>query len=396
MNKEIQIIRNKERLGCILFETGLILELLIMMTDAASWTLPYRGRITQVAFGLFVLKILMTKYNVRQCVLAGIAGLIGVASYLTCREEYVIRAVVFVIAAIGIDMELTIRIIFYGMLICTLAIVILALAGIRGQIKDVRDYGRGTIEARYNLGFNHANNVHSVVWYLCALLIMRYRERMKILYYVIMGLFSAVLYFFTLSRTGLMASMMIIVLAVLAKITERNGNAKDSKDHSDQGSDRVMTAANEGFGVTDVLMMIASISALTVSMVITIRSAIEFPYKSDIMIKLDQLLTGRVEMVWEHAPLAMWKVFPSGQTAEYVDNGFASIAYDYGYIVLGLLIASIVYAAVKLFKSRDIYGQIILLSVIMLVFMESTFVFNVSLLCNMLLIVYMYMENERT
>ena len=101
-------------------------------------------------------------------------------------------------------------------------------------------------------------------------------------------------------------------------------------------------------------------------------------------------------MVWEHAPLAMWKVFPSGQTVEYVDNGFASIAYDYGYIVLGLMIASIVYAAVKLFKSRDIYGQIILLSAITLVFMESTFVFNVSLLCNMLLIVYMYMENERT
>ena len=392
MNKEIQIIKNKERLGCILFETGLVLELLIMMTDAASWTLPYRGRITQVAFGLFVLKILMTKYNIRQIILGGIAGIIGVASYLTCREEYVIRAVIFVIAAIGIDIKLTLKIIFYGMLACTLLIISMALTGIRGEIKAIRDYGRGVIEARYCLGFNHANNVHSVFWYLTALLIMWFKDKIRITHYVIMGLLSIVLYIFTLSRTGLMASLIIIILAVFVKAT---GKIRKDKDADTNGNSDRSTAKSKA-GIADILMLIASVAALIVSMIITIRSAIKFPYHSDIMIKLDHLLTGRVEMVWEHAPLAMWKAFPVGQVAEYVDNGFASTAYSYGYIVLALLVASIVYTAVALFKQRNAYGQIILLSAIMLVFMESTFVFNVSLLCNMLLIVYMYMENERS
>ncbi len=372
MNREIHLIKNKERLGIILFEIGVVLELLIMMTDSASWTLPYRGRITQVAFGLFVLKILMTKYNVRQFILGGIAGLIGVVSYLTCREEYVIRAVIFVIAAIGIDIELTLKIILYGVLASVIVIIGMSLTGLGGAIKDVRDYGRdGVIETRYCLGFNHANNLHSIFWYITALLILRFRDRLNAVHYGIMALLSVGLFVLTRSRTGLMVSLAVIVLSVLI---------------------RYLTVKN---GAMDVSLSVLSILALVASLAITVKAAWEFPYLNDTMERLDKILTGRVEMVWEHTPLYAWRLFPGGQAAELVDDGFAVIGYSYGYVVLGLLTAVIIYLSVRFCKQHNRYSQVILLSVIMMIFMESTFIFNVSLLCNMLLIVCMCYDTQR-
>ncbi len=396
MNREIQLIKNKERLGSILFEAGLVLELLIMMTDAASWTLPYRGRLTQAAFGLFVLKILMTRYNVRQLILGGVAGLIGVASYLTCREEYVIRAVIFVIAAIGIDIGLTLKIVFYGVLASTIVIIGMSLTGVGGEIKDVRDYGRdGVIETRYCLGFSHANNVHSIIWYLAAVVILRLRDKLKFLYLFIMAAVSIVMYFFTLSRTGLAVSLLVLVLAAAVRMGDYAADRR-KRDKGDTGVIKSASGVPAVPGIEDILLIIMTLLTLVVSLFLTVRAAYEFPYLNDTMEKLDRLLTGRIEMVWEHAPLYAWRLFPGGQVAELVDDGFAVIGYSYGYVVLGLLTAAIVYLSVRFLKQRDRYGQIILVSVIMMIFMESTFIFNVSLLCNMLLIICMSCKTQQT
>lgn len=388
MNREIQLIKNKERLGDILFETGLIIELLIMMTDAASWTLPYRGRLTQVAFGLFILKILMTRYNARQVIIGAAAAVIGVASYMTCSEEYIIRAVIFVIAAIGIDIELTLKIIFYGVLASAIVIIGMSLAGLGGEIRDIRDYGRdGAIEIRYCLGFNHANNLHSMLWYLTALLILRLKDRLNVWHFCIMAALSVGLFVLTRSRTGLLTTLSVIVLSVLFRyLSVKRG---ESTGIGDADTENAVSAGKRPANVLDVVTMAASISALVASLAITVRAAMEFPYLNDTMEKLDKLLTGRIEMVWEHTPLYAWRAFPDWQAAELVDDGFAVIGYSYGYVVLGLLTAVIIYLAVRFFEKRDGYGQIILMSVIMMIFMESTFIFNVSLICNMLLILCM-------
>ena len=67
MNKEICLLgfidkEKREKIGYYLFFAGIMLELLVMVTDnAANFTIPYRGRLTHVAFLLFCIKILFTK-----------------------------------------------------------------------------------------------------------------------------------------------------------------------------------------------------------------------------------------------------------------------------------------------------------------------------------------------
>ena len=69
MNKEICLLgfidkEKREKIGYYLFFAGIMLELLVMVTDnAANFTMPFRGRITHVAFALFLVKILLTKYS---------------------------------------------------------------------------------------------------------------------------------------------------------------------------------------------------------------------------------------------------------------------------------------------------------------------------------------------
>ena len=71
MNKEICILgfldkEKRDIIGYYLFFAGVMLELLVMVTDnAANFTMPYRGRITHVAFALFIIKVLISKYQVK-------------------------------------------------------------------------------------------------------------------------------------------------------------------------------------------------------------------------------------------------------------------------------------------------------------------------------------------
>ena len=60
----MQLIKNKEKIGNILFVAAIVIEVVIMMTDhMSSFTIPLRGRFAQLAFVLFGCKILTTKYT---------------------------------------------------------------------------------------------------------------------------------------------------------------------------------------------------------------------------------------------------------------------------------------------------------------------------------------------
>ena len=104
MNREICLLGfldkgKREKIGYYLFFAGIMLELLVMVTDnAAYYTIPYRGRILQVAFLLFFFKIVLTSFNLKEWFLAFILCVVGTYLYLVTDDEYVIRCFVFVLA----------------------------------------------------------------------------------------------------------------------------------------------------------------------------------------------------------------------------------------------------------------------------------------------------------
>ena len=366
--KTIQLIKGKESIAGVFFTSAIVLELIVMMTDhMASWILPYRGRVTHVAFLLFCVKILMTKYNYKQLALMVLFGIVGTISYCTCKDEYVIRAIVFVFAGFGEDITRNLKIVFWGTLIGTLIIVLLALLGICGDIVDVRHYGRGVVEARYCLGFNHANNLHCMFWYLIVIYLL-YKRTIPIKGCVICLFFNIVLYVFTRSRTGILSVGITLLLYILMKYYQR--------------------VFNRG------VFAVAAILELIVAIALTVYAAIYLAINIPILNCIDKLLTGRLEMVSERAYIQLWELFPSSRPGIEVDNAFASITYSYGIFIGMVFIFVILYSIFEKYYLDDRVSLLVLMSVIGIFFMEATYIFNISLLCNVLLILLLNHGNE--
>lgn len=369
MNKEICLLgfiakEKREKIGYYLFFAGIMLELLVMVTDNASnFTIPYRGRLTHVAFLLFCIKILFTKYKVKEWLTLISLTFIACISYLTCEDEYVLRVIAFLFAAKGIELGRIFRVILVSLLISTLVIAVLSLFNISGSLMETRHFGRGEVETRYMFGFNHANNVHDILWFMFSLIIMIKKEKLKNLEIILFGIANVVLYMFTRSRTGFLVVMVMIILLVFI----RNFRAS----------------------VTRWCLLVASLITLLSVVFLTIHSSIYNIDNSYIMNKLDPLLNGRLQMVTEHANIKDWTWFPEARSSEYVDNGFSTVIYCYG-IVIGLLLLILILILIhKQFVSRDNYMVVILISTILVLFMESTFIINVSLLCNVIIILAM-------
>lgn len=367
MNKEICLFgfidkKKREKIGYYLFFAGIMLELLVMVTDnAANYTIPYRGRITHVAFALFGIKIFLTNYKVKEWGVLGILTVIASSSYLTCGDEYVMRVVALVFAAKGVELRNVLKVILFAVVISTIIIVLLSFYSISGELFETRHFGRGEVETRYMFGFNHANNVHDMLWYLFAMTIMVKKERIRNLEMVLFGISNIVLYLFTKSRTGFIVIMLLVLLIFFVK------NVRVSMIRSS--------------------LSIISILFLVCTMGLTLHASYYNVYTSRLVNRLDPYLTGRLQMLTEHAFIRDWTWFPGARSSEYVDNGFSTVFYCYG-IVIGVLLIVLILALIrKNFLCKNDYQAAVLVSTILVLFMEATFIINVSLLFNVLILI---------
>ena len=157
-------LKYRNTIATILFWFGISLEILIMIVNYSVFDLTITGRIRQLTFLCFGLKILLTKYNLKEWMIIGIIGVLGITSYVTMDTKYLIYISVMIFASKGMDSTKVLRYIFYASLAGMILVIVLSLTGIGGPIYDIRDYGRGTIEKRWTVGFNHANNLHGTFW----------------------------------------------------------------------------------------------------------------------------------------------------------------------------------------------------------------------------------------
>ena len=107
--------------------------------------------------------------------------------------------------------------------------------------------------------------------------------------------------------------------------------------------------------------------------------------------KLDNLLTGRLEMVWEFAPVSKWTWFPEYRELMYVDNGFTRVFFLYGIVLGTVYLALLLYMIYHMYRTRNGVGVVILVTTMLVTVMESSFIWNTSLLCNP---VYFLLFNE--
>lgn len=353
--------------GNIAFLLGILLELTVMMTDhMAVWTIPYRGHVTHLAFILFCIKILTNRYSKKAWVLIFGLGIIGALSYYYTRDEWLIRAVVMVIAAKDIDEEKIIKICFCGALAGTVVIMGLSLLGIAGRIADIRDYGRGGIEARYCLGFNHANNVHCMLWYLSALWLYIRRKKLTWADAAVILAADIGVYYLTASKTGLIATALLTIFAVILILSRKYIRVCKS-----------------------IALYVLGAIGVILSLLLTIYGSTVSIYDSRVCALLNNALNQRLNMCRILAPISEWRLFtPPIELDRALDNGLASMVIGYGIVPLMLIVLSILYLVYIAYKKSDIMMLVVAVTFTFVWFMESTFCKNESLLCTLMLVMF--------
>lgn len=369
----MQIIKKYDKYSKYFFLVAVMIHILIMCVEFSIWEVPFRGRLMQLAFALCGIKILMTQYNRMEWIVMGILGVLSVISYVFTKEKYVVYVVVLIFAAKAVDMRWVLKSLLIGCIAAMVILPVLAFAGVGGVFSETRDFGRNIVETRYQLGFSHANNFHGTLWYAISLMILIFKEKLNWKHYLALTGLNIIVFFLTASKAGVGVTQIVI----LAGLTYRYCNKVIWEK-------RYMYV----FG----MMAFVGIVALTL---VSMKVDCYADY-GPILKKLDSITTGRLNIAYQSAYIKDINLFRAGGTHKFpMDNGFAALAADFGWIIWAVYLLFISYMIYVSCKHADGISFAVIFSCIIYTFMEETYVLNDAyLLGNLSYIVAMMLLNK--
>lgn len=343
-----------------------MIELLIVIVDKSAYTNPLESQLFRFTFLLFCIKIICTKYSVKEWACILIFGAIMCVSYLVNEKDEAVRVIAFIASCKDMDIKKVMKVIFWVTAVGCLALVILSITGIYGTISMTADFGRGgnVLETRYTFGMGHPNALHCMLWLVVMLAMYNYSDVLKWQHFAAFAILDFAVFFFTDSKTGFIVWLMSVIMIVVMKYSKRC-----------RESGRVY------FMGTAVIL-----GCVIFSM---IGAHVENTYftPDSLMHKLDLLLNGRYQSCYaiEAARLENWKLFAAPENTVCFDAGFVRLFYWYGIIPGIIYIGMMLYLAHQSYWEKDyaLFAMLVAFSIFNL--MEAHFI-SVYLLRNYLFV----------
>ena len=202
------------------FYIGVIIEVLMVLVDKSVLINPIEGRLFQLTFLLFLIKVCLTRYSRKEYLVIAMFLVLGAISYFVTGRNEIVRVVMFIAACKNIDMKKCLKMVFYLTLSGCLLIMLLSVFGIGGDMALTQEYGRGSVETRYVLGMGHPNALQCMVWALTVLFLYLYGEKMKWYGYpVVLGI-NIFFFLLTDSKTSLLAAAFAILYAAIYRFVQ--------------------------------------------------------------------------------------------------------------------------------------------------------------------------------
>ncbi len=335
----------KSRLPWYLFYGGLTIELLIVVVDKSNLINPFEGRLFQITFLIFLLKLLLTDYSKKEWHWIVGLELLAFFSYWVTGANELIRIVTFVAACKNIPLKQMMRYAFYVTLAGCAVIVLLSVTGIYGDISLTQAYGRESAETtiyigvepaketRYTLGMGHPNALSCMFLMLLAMAVYVYFERMKWYLYLFLMLLNVGVYALSGSKTS-----MLITTAFLAGACALTYCRFLREDR---------------FGYLCGLLVFAACIAFSVDAAVCAQRVRdvqwnEFYYGEPLddrhivtLAKIDRRISGRIISLTDteanDGMIQTWSLFSRPENMEhYFDMGWVKVFYRYG-IVPGIM-----------------------------------------------------------
>ncbi len=353
------------------FYIAVMIEVLMVIIDKSNYTNPIEGRLFQLTFLLFLIKVCLTKYTRREYAVILLFCLLGAASYFITERNEIIRLVMFVAACKNIEMKKCLKMVFWLTLSGCLAIILLSVTGIYGAVSLTQDYGRGSIETRYTLGMGHPNALQCMVWALTALGLYLYREKMRFYHFVAVFILNVAAFVLSDSKTSFLVAVFTIAVAYLSgeKLPKRI---------------KKLCAWLNG------VVVIGSIGSSIVMAANAYRvynhdwHCVSDPVTM-LFVRLNDLLNGRIRILtetvgWEGS-MNSWTLFSGPDSIYYFDMGWVRLFYWYG-IIPGCVFVAVIVTLLIYFLKKEDYLSIALIAAISLYTIAEAHVISVYLARN--------------
>lgn len=322
------------------FYIGVIIEVLMVIVDKSALVNPIEGRLFQLTFLLFLIKVCLTRYSKKEYLVIAMFLVLGAISYFVTGRNEIVRVVMFIAACKNIDMKKCLKMVFYLTLSGCLLIMLLSIFGIGGDMALTQEYGRGSVETRYVMGMGHPNALQCMVWALTVLFLYLYGDKMKWYGYpVVLGI-NVLFFLLTDSKTSLLGAVFAIFYAGIYQLVN---------------NETIKRVCN----ISGILITLGSV-AISVFIAGTAYHVYNYDWGTDnsalalLLKKLDIALTGRIRSLtgntrWE-GTIQTWKLFSEPANNYYFDMGWIRLFYWYG--IIPATIAVIVLIALLFYCAR--------------------------------------------
>lgn len=334
------------RVAALFFYLSVTLEILIVIIDKSNYINPIEGQLFRITFLLAAVKMLLTKYTVREWAAIGFFGILAFISYRMTGRNEILRIVVLIAACKGIDMRKALKFIFYLTLGGCLLLVFLSVTGIYGGLYLESDFGRGYVQRRYCLGLGHPNALHCMFFMLVLLYLYLYNRNLKWYHYGILIVLNQGLYYLTDSNTGVIVSYAVIFGAAVIRYSKRLREQKWG-----------YFAGAAGFLFCVILSVLVANPDFA--------QPDQFWYRNPFVAKMESSLNGRVADLYygsvrSEGTTPTWSLFSGPENHYFFDMGFVRIFYWYGiipgvvWVLLNLLLVR------SFYRKKDLEGVLIL------------------------------------
>ena len=188
------------------------IQLLILMTIG-----PGSRTIRLIGMWLLFLKVLLTRYSKKEFFLLVPAALLAFYNYTLSGNIYCVYTVLVIACMKDVDYATLFKVLFYSTLGSVIFVGILSFLDIGSPTQLTQDFGRGLVETRYCFGLYHPNIWHQAIGRCIIFACIGYYKQLHIIHLLILLVFNYFIYTMSVSRTGLLAISIVLVLLIFYK-----------------------------------------------------------------------------------------------------------------------------------------------------------------------------------
>ena len=174
-----------------------------------------------IAMWLLFAKVLLTRYNKKEFFILAPITLLALYNYTRSGNIYCVYTILVIACLKDINFETFFKVLFYSTLSAVVFVGVLSYFGIGSPTQLTMDFGRGVVETRYCFGLYHPNIWHQAIARCIVFASIGYYKQLNIVHLLILFVFNYFIYTLSVSRTGLLAIWIFLILVIFYKYLNR-------------------------------------------------------------------------------------------------------------------------------------------------------------------------------